>query len=82
MTTYHVEIDRLVLQGAAKLAHADRDGILAMFDRLELLSHDPRPVGAFPYGPNAVRLQVGLYRMMTEIDDETHTVRVTHIGRA
>jgi mRNA interferase RelE/StbE len=82
VSAYQVEIDPLVLQRAAKLADDDRDGIRAVLDRLELLADEPRPAGAFRYGPDAVRLQIGLYRVMAEIDEATHVVRITHIGRS
>lgn len=82
MSAYRVEIDPLALQRAAKLADEDREGIRAVLERLELLADEPRPTGAFRYGPNTVRLQISLYRVMAEIDEETHVVRITHIGRS
>lgn len=67
---------------AAVLSDDDPAGVLAVFDATDLLAADPRPPGAFPYGPGAVRLQVGPYRVLAEIDEESRTVRITHIGRS
>lgn len=79
---FHVEWDPATQARAMTLAEGDPAGVLAVFDTVDLLADNPRPRGAFPYGPNAVRLQIGLYRAVAEIDDETHTVRITHIGRS
>lgn len=79
---YHVEWEPAVQARAMTLADDDPDGVLAVFTATDLLADNPRPRGAFPYGPDAVRLQVGLYRVMAEIDDKIRTVRITHLGRS
>jgi mRNA interferase RelE/StbE len=79
---YHVEWEPTAQGRAMTLADDDPSGVLAVFDAVDLLADNPRPRGAFPYGPNALRLQVGLYRAMAEIDDDARTVRITHIGHS
>jgi mRNA interferase RelE/StbE len=78
---YAVEWEPTAQSRAMMLADDDPDGVLAVFDCTDLLADNPRPRGAFPYGPNAIRLQIGLYRILAEIDDERRVVRITHIGR-
>ncbi|HEV2635170.1 MAG TPA: hypothetical protein VGX23_08485 [Actinocrinis sp.] len=79
---YTVDVERDALEQAAFLAKIDPEGIALVLTRIETLAADPRPVGAFPYGPDAVRLHVGFYRVMAVIDDELARVSVIHIGRA
>lgn len=76
-----VEWEPAAQMRAMMLADDDPAGVLAVFDSADLLADDPRPHGAFPYGPHAVRLQIGLYRVLVEIDDERRVARITHIGR-
>jgi mRNA interferase RelE/StbE len=63
------------------LAKVDPEGIARVMTRIELLAENPLPTGAFPYGPNAVRVHVGFYRLMAVVEDEEARVVVTHIGR-
>jgi mRNA interferase RelE/StbE len=79
---YHVEWDPAAQTRAMTLADDDPDGVLAVFAAADLLAEDPRPQGAFPYGPDAVRLQTGLYRVVAEIDDRARAVWISHIGRS
>jgi mRNA-degrading endonuclease RelE of RelBE toxin-antitoxin system len=76
-----VEWEPAAQRRAMTLADDDPDGVLAVFDCTDLLTADPRPNGAFPYGPGTVRLQIGLYRVLAEIDDARRVVRIIHIGR-
>ncbi|WP_034265234.1 type II toxin-antitoxin system RelE family toxin [Actinospica robiniae] len=76
-----VEWEPAAQMRAMLLADDDPDGVLAVFDCTDLLADDPRPRGPFPYGPDAVRLQIGLYRVLVEIDDAKRIARITHIGR-
>jgi len=80
--SYTVDIEGDALEQALALAKVDPEGIAHVMERIELLALDPRPTGAFPYGPNAVRLHVGFYRVMAVVEDEEARVVVTHIGRA
>lgn len=51
-------------------------------DRIDDLSGDPRPVDAPPLGsPDLRRLHTDRYRALYEVDDETRTVTVIHLGR-
>ena len=79
---YTVDIEDDALQQALVLSKVDPEGVAFVFARIGLLAENPRPAGAFPYGPDAVRLHVGFYRVMAAIDDQDAKVVVTHIGRA
>jgi mRNA interferase RelE/StbE len=51
-------------------------------DQLDGLSTDPRPATAPALGsPDLRRLHAGRYRALYEVDDETRTVTVIHLGR-
>jgi mRNA interferase RelE/StbE len=79
---YTVDIEADALQQALALSKVDPEGVALVIARIELLAENPWPAGAFPYGPDAVRLHVGFYRVMAAIDDQDTRVVVTHIGRA
>jgi mRNA interferase RelE/StbE len=79
---YTVDIEADALQQALALSKVDPEGVALVIARIELLAENPRPAAAFPYGPDAVRLHVGFYRVMAAIDDQDTRVVVTHIGRA
>ena len=80
---YDVEFRPQAIDEIAEFAKADREGVRALLDRLELLADDPRPAGAFAYGPDHLRVQVGFYRVLIEIDeDEPPRVLIAHVGRA
>ena len=79
---YTVDIDDVALEQALILAKIDPEGVALVLARIDLLGANPRPTGAFPYGPNAVRLHVGFYRVLAAIEDEAAKVVITHIGRA
>ena len=78
MNTYRIYILRSAHRELAKLPipafERVRDAILE-------LSENPRPVGCLKLkGREGWRLRVGDYRVIYEIDDETGTVTVLHIG--
>jgi mRNA interferase RelE/StbE len=80
--SYTVDFEDDALEQALVLAKVDPEGVAQVMTRIELLAENPRPSGAFPYGPNAVRLHVGFYRVMVAVEDEETRVVVIHIGRA
>ncbi|MEU0788003.1 type II toxin-antitoxin system RelE/ParE family toxin [Streptomyces sp. NPDC006173] len=68
---------------AEKHAASDRAGVQQVFEAVDLLADNPRPAGAFTVGATGIyRIQVGFYRVQYEIDDQTVTVTVFHLGRA
>jgi mRNA interferase RelE/StbE len=79
---FTVDIAQDALEQAAFLAKVDPEGVAMVLARIDLLATDPRPVGAFPYGADAVRLHVGFNRVMAVIRDDAAQVTVIHIGRA
>jgi mRNA interferase RelE/StbE len=79
---YTVDFEGDALEQALVLAKVDPEGVAQVMARIELLAENPRPSGAFPYGPNAVRLHVGFYRVMVAVEDEEARVVVIHVGRA
>lgn len=79
---YSVEILPQAIDEIAEFAKSDPEGVSALLDRLELLADEPRPARAFAYGPDHLRLQVGFYRVLVEVDDGVPRVLVAHVGRA
>ena len=57
------------------------DGLRLLFDAVDLLADDPRPVGTTEWGPGRRRAHIGRYRVMYEVNEAAETVTVTHIGR-
>ena len=69
---------------AAAQAHMrdDPEGLAAVFDVVDELAHDPRPATAFPCGgADLLRMRVGRYRVLYEIDDRVVRIEVIHLGR-
>lgn len=79
---YEVEFRPLAIDELAAFAKTDPEGIRTLLDRLELPAVDPRPAGAFAYGPDHLRLQVGFYRVLAQVDDDPPRVLIAHVGRA
>lgn len=62
--------------------HDDPEGLAAVFDAVDELASDPRPTSAFPWGgADLLRLRVGRYRVLYEIDDRVVRIDVIHLGR-
>ncbi|GLW75320.1 hypothetical protein Kpho02_76170 [Kitasatospora phosalacinea] len=80
--TYRVLWEPAALAVAQKLAADDRTGVQQVFAAVDLLADNPRPAGAFTVGSSGIyRIQVGLYRVQYEVEDQTVTVTVFHLGR-
>jgi mRNA interferase RelE/StbE len=68
------------LARAERFAKTDPDGVRLVFAAIDRLADDPRPQGAF--GSSCLlRVHVGRYRVMYEIDDGKLRVSVLHLGR-
>jgi mRNA interferase RelE/StbE len=60
----------------------DPAGLAAVFDTVDDLAGDPRPPEAIRWGStNLLRLRVGRYRVLYEIDDQLIRIDVIHLGR-
>lgn len=80
--TYRVEWRTPAKAKLIELRKSDPDGVDQVFDAVNALARDPRPVGAQQYGsPDILRIHIGRYRLMYEIHDATVTVTVVHVGR-
>ncbi|MFJ9032233.1 type II toxin-antitoxin system RelE/ParE family toxin [Streptomyces sp. NPDC102274] len=81
--TYEIHWWDSALKAADRFMADDPVGLLQVFASLDLLAQEPRPDGSFAYGsPDIRRVQIGMYRMIYEIDDAVITITVMHVGRA
>jgi mRNA interferase RelE/StbE len=61
----------------------DPAGLAAVFDAVDGLASNPRPPGALPWGgTDVLRLRIGRYRVLYEIDDQVVMIDVIHQGRS
>ena len=73
--------EQAVSAGSRYLAD-DPAGLAQLLDTTDLLADNPRPAGAFPYGSdNLLRIRVGRYRVLYEIDPVARSITVLHVGR-
>jgi mRNA interferase RelE/StbE len=68
-------------EAARRLGKTDPDGIVPLVRTISRLAENPRPTGSFAMGPTFVRVHIGFYRVVVEIDEAAHTVVVVHVGR-
>ncbi len=59
----------------------DREGLIQVFDTVDLLAENPRPQEAFAWGADRYRIHIGRYRVIYEITEKTVTIDVIHLGR-
>ncbi|MEV6314087.1 type II toxin-antitoxin system RelE/ParE family toxin [Streptomyces sp. NPDC051776] len=79
---YRVEWRPSAKQKIIEFRKSDLEGTDQVLDAVNALAHDPRPVGARPYGsPDVLRVHVGRYRLMYEVADAVVTITVVHVGR-
>ncbi|HET6636596.1 MAG TPA: type II toxin-antitoxin system RelE/ParE family toxin [Streptomyces sp.] len=78
--TYEVIWEPEALTQAERLAKRDPDGVRQVFTTVDRLSRNPRPRGAFG-SSDMLRIHVGAYRVLYEINDRQVRVSVIHLGR-
>lgn len=82
MTSEIVWTDEAFVAAQAFMAE-DPTGLAIVFDTVEDLASNPRPPTAFPWGSTAfLRLRVGRYRVLYEINDGLLRIDVIHLGRS
>ena len=81
--TYEIAWTDEALAAAGAFMLDDPAGLVTVFDAVDDLAGDPRPPTAFPWGSTAfLRLRVGRYRVLYEIDDRVIRIDVVHLGRS
>lgn len=80
--TYEVTWSFPALDRAAGYLRDDPEGVEAVLDAADELTHEPRQEPSTELGsPDLRRLSIGRYRLLYEIDDEGRVVVVVHLGR-
>lgn len=60
----------------------DPVGLAAVFDTVDDLAQNPRPAAAHPWGgTDLLRLRIGRYRVLYEVDEHIVRIDVLHLGR-
>lgn len=73
--------ERAISAGSGFLAD-DPEGLAQVLDATDRLADEPSPPGAFPYGSaDLLRIRVGRYRILYEIDRTGQSITVLHMGR-
>ena len=81
--TYEIAWTDEAFAAAGAFMVEDPAGLVAVFDAVDELADDPRPPTALPWGSTAfLRLRVGRYRVLYEIDDRMVRIDVIHLGRS
>lgn len=78
--TYSVIWEPEALTQAERFAKDDPEGVRQVFAGVDHLAHDSRPKGAFG-SAGLLRIHIGIYRVMYEINDIEIRVSVIHLGR-
>lgn len=77
---YQVIWEPEALAQAERLAKDDPDGVRQVFTAVDRLADNPHPDGAFG-SADVLRIHVGRYRVMYEVNDRQIRVSVIHLGR-
>lgn len=81
--TYAVVWADEALTAAQVFMADDPAGLAAVFDAVDDLAYNPRPAQAFQWGATQfLRLRIGIYRVMYEIDELAIRIGVIHLGRS
>ena len=80
--TYEIVWADEALAAAQVFMSDDPAGLATVFDTVDDLDRNPRPPTALPWGNTALlRLRVGRYRILYEINDRLIRIDVIHLGR-
>ncbi|MGW3957200.1 type II toxin-antitoxin system RelE family toxin [Streptomyces sp. NPDC004752] len=80
--TFRIIWHELATDSAVRFLKEDPDGLGRVFAAADLLADDPRPDGSIALGsPDLRRMHTGPYRLMYQIEEDSATVVVLHIGR-
>ncbi len=81
--TYEIAWADEALAAAQAFMADDPAGLATVFDTVDNLATNPRPPAAIPWGStNFLRLRVGRYRVLYEINDRLIRIDVIHLGRS
>lgn len=80
--TYSITWEPEATNAAVRYLKDDPQGLAALYQAVDRLAEDPRPVNSTPYGSAYRRLRVGSYRALYVIDDDSIRILVTHLGRS
>ncbi|MET9671419.1 type II toxin-antitoxin system RelE/ParE family toxin [Streptomyces sp. NPDC006475] len=80
--TYSIIWEPEATSAAVQFLKEDPQGLAALYEAVDALGEQPRPVNSTPYGGVYRRLRVGPYRALYIIDNQVIRILVTHIGRA
>ncbi len=81
--TYEIAWTDEAFAAARAFMADDPSGLATVFDTVNDLARDPRPPRAIPWGSTAfLRLRVGRYRVLYEIEDRFIRINVIHLGRS
>lgn len=78
--SYEIIWEPEALAQAERFAKDDPDGVRQVFAAVDHLAGDPRPEGAAG-GTDVLRIHIGIYRVMYEINDTQISINVIHLGR-
>ena len=81
--TYEIVWADEALSAAQVYMVDDPEGLAAVFDAVDQLASDPRPATASRWGnTDFLRLRIGRYRVLYEIEDPVVRIDVIHLGRS
>ncbi|UGQ13641.1 type II toxin-antitoxin system RelE/ParE family toxin [Yinghuangia sp. ASG 101] len=78
--SYEVIWEPSALARAEWPAEDDPQGVQQVFTAVDRLAENPRPRGAFG-GAGVLRIHVGAYRVMDEVNDQRVRITVIPVGR-
>ena len=81
--TYEIAWADEALAAAQAFMADDPAGLATVFDTVDNLATNPRPPAAIPWGSTTfLRLRVGRYRVLYQIDDHVIRIDEIHLGRS
>jgi len=80
--TYEVDWEPPAVDLASRYLVDDPAGLRVVLEIVDFLAENPRPDNAFSLGGAGLhRLRAGQYRVVYQIDENTRTISVMHVGR-